>query len=238
MNPDVLHEDHDVLVVAKPACLVVHADGRTEEPTLSDWVLARFPHLKDVGGLHTLDSGRYAPRAGIVHRLDRETSGVIIIAKHDDVFYDLQRQFLAHTVQKVYTAFTLGTPLPLEGDINLPIGRSRKDYRQWTTGADARGTLRKASTHYRVHEHRGVYALIELHPKTGRTHQLRVHLKAVGSPILCDSRYETPTGLGFTRLALHAQSLTIKHRGEDMVFAAPLPPDFVQAGEMFAQLAL
>ena len=150
MEPDIIFEDDRILAVNKPTGLVVHADGRTVEPTLSDWVLSRFPNLKDVGGMHTLDTGRYAPRAGILHRLDRETSGVILIAKNDETFYFLQRQFLDHSIVKSYLAFVQGTFTKKEGVINLPIGRSRTDFRQFTTGDDARGTLRKAETHFSV----------------------------------------------------------------------------------------
>lgn len=228
--PVVLFEDGDLLVVDKPAGLVVHADGRTTEPTLSDWVLETYPHLKDVGGMHTLDSERYAPRAGILHRLDRETSGVILIAKNDETFYFLQRQFLDHSIEKTYNAFVGGVPDPAEGTITLPIGRSRSDFRQWATGEDARGTLRKATTLFRVLGQGGGFSFLELKPQTGRTHQLRVHLKAIGHPIVCDKRYGSLCALGFTRLALHALSLKIKlPSGVAHTFTAPLPDDFLHA---------
>ncbi len=223
----ILYEDEHLLGVNKPAGLVVHADGRTSEPSLSDWVLEKYPQLKDVGGMHTLDSERYAPRMGILHRLDRETSGVILIAKDDETFYFLQRQFLDHTIEKIYNAFVMGVPEPRQGVIDLPIGRSRSDFRRWTTGEDARGTLRPAITNYRVIGTDGTYSLIELMPKTGRTHQLRVHLRAIGHPILCDVRYDTPSGLGFTRLALHARALHFtKPDGGRMIVEAPFPDDF------------
>ena len=226
----IIYEDEDVFAVNKPAGLIVHADGRTIESTLSDWVLEKYPTLKDVGGMHTLDSGRYAPRAGILHRLDRETSGAILIAKTDEAFYYIQRQFLDHSIKKTYNAFVGGTPEPEEGVIDLSIGRSRGDYRQWTTGALARGTLRKALTHYKV-EHSGKgYAYLTLSPETGRTHQLRVHMKALGYPILCDTRYESPPGLGFTRLALHASELTFENaKHHKLSIKAPLPTDFLLA---------
>lgn len=226
----ILYEDKELLVVNKPAGLVVHADGRTTEPTLSDWVLAKYPELKDVGGMHTLDSERYAPRAGILHRLDRETSGVILIAKNDETFYFLQRQFLDHSIEKTYNAFVVGTPDPTQGVIELPIGRSRSDFRQWTTGSDARGTLRSAVTHYHVVSAGEKYSYVELKPRTGRTHQLRVHMNAIGHPIICDRRYRSDAALGFERLALHATSLVVKlPSGEQKTFVAPLPPDFVAA---------
>ncbi len=234
MEPIILFEDNDILVVDKPAGLVVHSDGRTEEPTLSDWVIQKYSNIKDVGGLHTLDSERYAPRAGILHRLDRETSGVIIIAKNDETFYFLQRQFLDHTVQKTYNAFVHGVLREPEGTIDLPIGRSRSDFRRWATGNDARGTLRPAETHYRVLKENGSYSFLELRPKTGRTHQLRVHLLSIGHPILCDTRYESPTGLGFERLALHAYALTIRVSEKSThTFEAPLPHDFLRASASF-----
>ena len=230
LEPTILFEDADVLVVDKPAGLVVHSDGRTEEPTLTDWVLEKYPTLKDVGGMHTLDSGRYAPRAGILHRLDRETSGVIVIAKNDETFYFIQRQFLDHSIQKVYNAIVFGKLEQKEGMIDLPIGRSRSDFRKWTTGEDARGTLRPAYTEYRVLKESDEFSLLELRPKTGRTHQLRVHLLAAAHPILCDGRYESPCALGFGRLALHASTLTLKlPNGKMRTFIAPPPEDFTTA---------
>ena len=233
-TPTIIFENESLLAVDKPAGLVVHGDGRTEEATLTDWVLKHYPTLTDVGGLHTLDSGRYVPRAGILHRLDRETSGVIVIAKNDETFYFLQRQFLDHSIEKKYFAFVNGTPSPAEGDIDLPIGRSRNDFRQWTTGDAARGNLRPASTHYLALRSTDAYAFLELSPKTGRTHQLRVHMKAIGHPILCDERYETPTGLGFARLALHASTLSLKlPDGTRTTLLAPLPPDFTLALKLF-----
>lgn len=227
---DILYEDEHLLAVNKPAGLVVHSDGRTKEPTLSDWVLDRYPKLKDVGGMHTLDSGRYVARAGILHRLDRETSGVILIAKDDATFYFLQRQFLDHSIEKTYNAFVAGEIEKKEGVIELPIGRSRSDFRQWATGTDARGTLRKATTAYRVLKCGGGHSFLELKPKTGRTHQLRVHLKALGHPIVCDKRYGSACALGFARLALHAAKLTFEWpKGKQLVLDAPLPEDFEEA---------
>lgn len=230
--PTIIHEDVHLIVVSKPAGLVVHTDGRTHEPTLTDWVLEHHPELKDIGGLHTLDSDRYAPRAGILHRLDRETSGIIAIAKDDETFYALQRQFLDRSIAKVYNAFVHGAPRPEAGRIDLPIGRSRSDFRRWATGDDARGTTRKALTAYHVLSEGESCSYLELRPETGRTHQLRVHLAAIGHPIVCDKRYGSPAALGFSRLALHATKLTLTLHGRAMTFEAPLPVDFLDALEM------
>jgi 23S rRNA pseudouridine1911/1915/1917 synthase len=229
-TPKILYEDERILALDKPAGLVVHSDGRTVEPSVVDWLRERFPGLENVGGLHTLDSGRYVERFGLVHRLDRETSGVLLVAKDTETFHVLQRQFIARTSEKRYMAFVWGIPTEREGDIDLPIGRSREDFRQWTTGDAARGNLRKALTHYQVISSTKEASYLELLPKTGRTHQLRVHLKAIGHPIICDKRYGSACGLGFSRTALHAMRLTINHpvKGR-MVFEAPLPPDFLFA---------
>lgn len=236
LTPKIIYEDENILAIDKPAGLVVHADGRTKESTLSDWMIEKYPKIKDIGGLHTLDSGRYAPRAGILHRLDRETSGIIVIAKNDETFYFLQRQFLDHTIKKTYHAFVKGRPTEMEGDITLPIGRSRKDFRRWATGEDARGAQRNAETHYKVLGSNDAYSYLELKPKTGRTHQLRVHLKAIGVPIVCDSRYGTMAALGFHRLALHAISLKIRTQDKkEHVFLAALPTDFKEAKELICQ---
>ena len=249
MKPMIIYEDENMLAVNKPAGLVVHADGRTKEPTFTDWVLEKYPQLKDVGGMHTLDSGRYATRAGILHRLDRETSGVILIAKNDETFYFLQRQFLDHSIEKTYNAFVVSVPEKKEGVIQLPIGRSRSDFRQWATGEGARGTLRKAETAYRVlletrfptwkpsfQKESDGFSFLELKPKTGRTHQLRVHLKALGYPIVCDKRYGSACALGFARLALHARELVIEYpKGKKLSVEASLPSDFLNALKDFPE---
>jgi 23S rRNA pseudouridine1911/1915/1917 synthase len=234
----IIYEDKDIIAVNKPAGLVVHADGRTAEPTLTDWVLAKYPDIKDVGGMHTLDSERYVPRAGILHRLDRETSGVIVIAKDDVAFYSIQRQFLDRSITKTYHAFVWGVPDPRQGTIDLPIGRSRTDFRQWTTGSDARGTERKAITEFIVLSDDRDHAYLELRPRTGRTHQLRVHMKAIGHPIVCDTRYGSATALGFERLALHATTLVFTlPSGKEITLSAPLPNDFLAAISLVEQRA-
>ncbi len=227
-EPDILYEDEHLVAVNKQSGLVVHSDGRTEEVTLQEWVAKRYPELEEVGGLHTLDSGRYIKRWGIVHRLDRATSGVLLIAKDDPTFLSLQRQFIEHAVAKTYHAVVFGLLDNAAGVIDLPIGRDRRDFRQWTVPPHARGTLRKAQTEYRVLGEYNEASLLELKPKTGRTHQLRVHLLALGHPIVGDDRYAPERGsmLGFTRLALHAKAITFLYDGRPKTIEAPYPADF------------
>lgn len=235
MTPEVpvIFEDDAILVVNKPAGLVVHSDGRTEEPTLTDWVLEHHPECREVGGLHTLDNGRYAPRAGIIHRLDRETSGVVLIAKTNEAFWPLQQQFIDRKTEKEYLAICLGVPKEKKGTIELEIGRSRKDYRQWAVPPDARGTLRPAHTDYECiasgTSNEVTYSYVCFMPKTGRTHQLRVHAKAAGFPIIADERYHTPSALGMERLALHAEKLRVSYQGKVEEFTAPIPDDMHDA---------
>lgn len=235
ITPTILYEDLHLLVINKPAGLVVHSDGRTTEATLSDWVKEKYPELKDVGGLHTLDSGRYVERWGIVHRLDRDTSGVLLIAKDAQTFLDLQRQFLERKIEKVYHAIVHGSLAEKAGRIDLSIGRDRADFRQWAVAPHARGTLRSAITDYIVlgeHDH---CSFLELSPKTGRTHQLRVHLNALGHPIIADPRYGGSKGssCGFTRLALHARKIAFLYDGKKMEMIAPYPADFEKAAPLF-----
>src|SRR3989338_7733695 len=218
----VLFEDNDVLVVNKPAGLVVHSDGRTKEPTLVEWVLKNYPKIKGVcdvvstrggsafggkdKGLRIKDAEWSLDRSGIVHRLDRETSCALLIAKNQTAFARLKKQFQRQQVHKTYHAFVYGSVKQDDGLIDRPIARSRTNPVLWSATRGRRGEEREAVTEYRVlgrlilpyqGEHspsaarRGVtakdsplFSFLELYPRTGRTHQLRVHLKAINYPIV------------------------------------------------------
>lgn len=228
----VVYEDDDVVVVNKPAGLVVHADGKTVEPTLVDWIQTRYPSLKDVGEPMRTLNGKALERPGIVHRLDRETSGVLVIAKNQQTFLYLKEQFQRRVVQKTYNAFVYDIFTEMQGVIDRPIGKSKKDFRQWSAQRGARGTLRDAVTDYNVIRQGKEAAFIEVVPQTGRTHQIRVHLKAIHHPIVCDSLYAPKRTciLGFSRLALHARTLSLTlPDGSTITAEAPLPDDFEQA---------
>ncbi|MDP6387960.1 MAG: RluA family pseudouridine synthase [Candidatus Pacebacteria bacterium] len=231
MEIPIIYENEEVLVVNKPAGLVIHSDGKTNEPTLVDWILEKYPEIKNVGELAEYD-GKKITRAGIVHRLDRETSGVIIIAKTRDSYLNLKNQFQNRTISKTYNTFVHGKLKEKNGTIDLPIGRSKSDFRQWSAEKNTRGELRDAITDYKVLKENEDYTYVEVNPKTGRTHQIRVHFKAINHSLVCDKLYSPKRDcvLGFKRLALHARTLSFQLlNGETITTEADLPEDFEKA---------
>jgi 23S rRNA pseudouridine1911/1915/1917 synthase len=235
----VLFEDNDYIVINKPAGLVVHADGRTIEPSVASWVALRHPEMIDVGEPLVLSSGIAVVRPGIVHRLDRETSGALILAKNQNAFLHLKQQFQDRLVGKLYHTFVHGSLKEDEGEIARPIGKSSKDFRRWSAQPGARGELREALTLYRVLGRGKDTTFVEVEPKTGRTHQIRVHFKAIHHPVVGDKLYaeNQPKRLGFDRTALHAHKITFLNvEGKSVSVEAPYPPDFVEALEKFNNL--
>lgn len=238
----ILYEDTHILAINKPAGLVVHADGKTEEPVLTDWILKHFPKAKNVGEPIVTTDGVSISRPGIVHRLDRETSGVLLIAKTAKGHAHLKNQFQEHTIRKKYHAFLYGELTESWGIIDRPIGRSTSDFRKWSATRGARGELRPAQTWWtRIATRRGAednhrFSFIEAEPRTGRTHQIRVHFKAINHPVVCDKLYaaEKLPALGFTRTALHASVVSFSNvAGKQIVVSAPFPADFIHAcGEL------
>lgn len=212
---DVVYEDEYLLVVNKPAGMVVHPAARIVSGTLVNALLAHCPHVADVGGLD---------RAGIVHRLDRETSGLIVVAKNSEVHASLQRQFQRRLVRKTYVALVEGQVHPREGIIEVPIGRDPKDRTRMAVSR----TGRPAVTQYRVVEVFPQYTLLEVRPHTGRTHQIRVHLAWLGYPVVGDRVYGRRHQMLLPdRHFLHARELAFTHpvTGEKLVLSAPLPPE-------------
>jgi 23S rRNA pseudouridine1911/1915/1917 synthase len=247
MQVNILYEDKYILAINKPSGLLVHADGRSKEPTLVDWLNENYPELKEVGEEQMLQNGEIIKRPGVVHRLDKDTSGVIVVAKTKEAYDFLKEQFKNRKVQKVYNAvvwgnFDLSTLLgagKIFGIISKPIGRSAGDFRKWSAEHGAKGELREAITEYQVltqGENKGErFAYLEVWPKTGRTHQIRVHLKSISHPVLCDKLYgnkvcEPEKCLGFDRLALHALSISLELPDHTHItIESPLPPEFENA---------
>ena len=240
---EIIYEDADCVVVDKPSGLMVHPDGRNKGPFLTDWVVERYPGAAEVGEKMKSADGEPLQRPGIVHRLDRETSGAIIIAKTAAGHASLKEQFQDRTVDKEYLAFVWGELREEFGTISRPIGRNKADFRKWSAaGRGKKGELREAETYWtRLWTGQADVAdmgmerftLIRAEPKTGRTHQIRVHFLAVHHPVIGDRLYapKKPYALGFERTALHSYSLEFKSpaTGESVKVIAPLPEDFERA---------
>jgi 23S rRNA pseudouridine1911/1915/1917 synthase len=240
---DILYEDQDIVAVNKPSGLMVHPDGRSEGPFLTDWVLNKFPDTALVGEPARAPDGTEIARPGIVHRLDRETSGVLLIAKTVAGHACLKQQFKDRTIKKKYVAFVWGDLEEEFGTIDRPIGRSSGDFRKWSAQRGARGDKRDAETYWTklgfaaLGEARDQqsFTLMEAEPKTGRTHQIRVHFAAIQHPVVGDTLYapNRSKALGFERTALHARSIEFDNvAGKRVRVEAPLPEDFVKACEV------
>ena len=221
----ILHEDPDVVVLDKPAGLTVHPGAGRDTGTLAHYLLARYPEMAGVGG---------EGRPGIVHRLDQGTSGVLVVARTPTAYNRLARAFASREVDKKYLAIVHGTPLPPAGTVDAPIGRHALRRKEMTV----RGDGRPARTGYRTLALAAGLALVELDLHTGRTHQIRVHLKHLGHPLIGDPVYGEarwkvlPRPLqaavrDFPRPALHAWKLAFRHpvSGERLRFEAPVPED-------------
>ena len=223
----VIYQDEDLLVIDRPAGLVVHPGPGTPRGTLVNALLGQVRDLSGVGGVL---------RPGIVHRLDKGTSGLLLVAKNDTAHRDLALQFAGRTVEKEYLALVLGVPRTREGKVDAPIGRDPRDRKRMSVVA-TRG--REARSTWRLLEAFDGAALLRVRIHTGRTHQIRVHLASLGHPVAGDATYggtRTPSSrsaaaraalLGLTRPALHAAHLVFRHprSGERLAFESPLPPD-------------
>ncbi len=231
----ILYEDKDILAIDKPSGILVHSDNRSTKETIADLFKKKYPKLE------------------IVHRLDRETSGVMLLAKNVKAHEFLKKQFQDRVVKKVYNAVVNGFVKNDHGLINKLIGRSPKDFRRWLAGRGARGELREAITEYKVLKRltlpiipslikegktspdkgrqEGLFSYLEIKPKTGRTHQIRVHMKFLNYPVACDPLYN-PKGAcpkNLDRLALHAKSIEFKNlQGKIIKVESPLPKEFAK----------
>jgi 23S rRNA pseudouridine1911/1915/1917 synthase len=227
----ILYEDDMVVAIDKPADLLVHPDGSANEPTLVDWILKNYPEINGVGETQTLKDGSVINRPGIVHRLDRETSGVMLIAKTLDSYINLKKQFQDREIKKAYLALCYGEfkDPKASGVIDKKIGRSPSDFRRWSAQPGARGNLREAITEYFLLEQSAGYSLLFCQPLTGRTHQIRVHLKAIHHPIVCDKLYAPKNKCPelLTRHGLHARAITwTNQKGQLYQIKSELPNDF------------
>jgi 23S rRNA pseudouridine1911/1915/1917 synthase len=236
---EIIHEDADCIVINKAPGITVHPAAGHWSGTLVNALLHHCPDIEGIGGER---------RPGIVHRLDKDTSGVMIVAKNTRAYGDLVLQFKQRSVEKEYIALAWGKVMPDKGLIDRPIGRHRSDRKKMSSIRFSHRS-RAALTEWTVEQRfvtkspggsKGAVSLLRLHPHTGRTHQLRVHLADFGHPLLGDRVYGKHESAGkktstdpminhFPRQALHAAKLVITYprTGERMTFAAPLPPDFL-----------
>lgn len=222
MHLDIVYEDDDILVLNKPSGISVHRTGpKDPNRSLVDFVLEKYPQIKDVGDDKIL-------RPGIVHRLDKETSGLMVVAKNQKSFDYLKNLFQKRLIKKTYLALVYGRPKNKKGRIELPLGKLGT---RQTTVLKGKKELkeRDAITDYEVIKEFPNYSLLEVSPKTGRTHQIRVHLKSIGHPLVCDPIYGgkmklCPPELG--RLFLHAQKLELTlPSGQNIVLEADPPKE-------------
>ena len=214
---NILYEDDDLLVIDKPAGLTVHPAPGHSSNTLVNAILFHFPHLADIGD---------SLRPGIVHRLDRDTSGVMLAAKNSAAQANLINQFKARSVTKAYLVLVKGHLTPEHGVIEAPIGRDPRDRKRMAVVAEGR----EARTDYQVVKYIGDCTLLEIRPETGRTHQIRVHLAAIGYPVVGDPMYGVKSPY-LPRQFMHACRLGFKlpSTGEYVEFKSELPPDLEQA---------
>lgn len=221
----VLHEDPDLVVIDKAAGVAIHPGAGRDRDTLVHYLLHAYPEIAGVGG---------AARPGIVHRLDLDTTGALVVARTEDAYAGLSSAFAERRVEKTYLAVVYGTPRPADGRIELPIGRHRHDRKRM----QVRSGGRPAITHYRCRASAAGISRLELDLETGRTHQIRVHLKAAGHPLVGDPTYGEARWKAlpgpvrrplktFSRPALHAWKLAFAHpaTGERIEVEAPLPGD-------------
>lgn len=214
---DVLYEDNDIIVINKPKGMVVHPANGNPDGTLVNAVMAICKDsLSGIGG---------EIRPGIVHRLDKDTSGVIIVAKNDKAHINLSEQIKNHEVEKTYIALVKGFVKENEATIDMPIARSKKDRKKMAVDKDGKNAV----THFKVMERFGDCTLLEVKIETGRTHQIRVHLSHIGYPVVGDEVYSNGKNKwGIKGQCLHAKSLKFKHpiTDKEMFVEAPMPEYF------------
>lgn len=225
---EIIYEDNNLIVINKPPGVSAHGGKNVLGPTVVDFLLPKFPEIAEVGD-DPID------RPGIVHRLDKDTSGVMVVARNQPTFEALKELFKTRKVEKIYWAIVCGALHQAQGIISAPIGRliASPLKRGVEQGRSRIRGARDAVTEYRVVKKWDVYSLVELKPKTGRMHQLRVHLKSIGYPIACDAVYGGKNICcpeGCHRQLLHARSLTFSFpEGRRLNFEADAPEDFAAA---------
>jgi 23S rRNA pseudouridine1911/1915/1917 synthase len=220
----IIFENENFIVINKPSGLVVHPFDTSTEETLLDFLHTHSPETFSIKNERVLMDGRTLTLGGLVHKLDRDTSGVLVVAKNEKTFNDLKKQFTEHSVEKKYIARVEGLVQEDSQRIDGPLGRNKKEYKQRVNPTNPRGELRVAITDVQVLARKESLTIVQLTPKTGRTHQLRAHMAHIGHPIVGDIAYgstqESP------RIMLHSEELTFELDGVKHSFKAPVPEGF------------
>ena len=221
MDIPIIYEDKNFVAVNKPAGLLVHqVRNKKSEPTLVDWLIKNYPEIKKVGD-------NLEDRPGIVHRLDKETSGVLLVPKNQEYFEYLKGLFQSGGIKKTYLALVWGRVSPGKGIINKPIGLKSGTIKRTVFTKNAK-MVKQAITEYKVKEYLPLHTLLEVSPKTGRTHQIRVHLTSLGHPVVGDKLYGKKKA-ELNRLFLHAYSLEFApESGNRIKLTADMPSDLTQ----------
>jgi len=222
---EIIYQDENIIVVNKPAGLQVHPSDTEKKNTLVNALVVSFPEIK---GVNDGSEGSWM-RPGIVHRLDKDTSGAMVVAKNRKTFDELKRQFADREVEKNYVAVVYGNLEKKAGVVDAPIARAASFKKQKIARGKTKGTARPAVTEYRLLERYAEFDFVEVLPKTGRMHQIRVHLASLGHPIIGDVKYKRRNLIcpeGVRRQLLHAQKLKFELNGRKYAFEAPVPRDF------------
>lgn len=220
----VIYEDEEMMVIDKPAGLVVTDEGRKNNETLEDWLSAKQNKLE---------------RHGIVHRLDKGTSGLLLVAKTKEALINLKKQFKNREVKKKYLAMVCGD-LPFEGDVNAPIIRSKFGFTKFMVSPEGKKSLTLFKLVGKYEYNGKKYSLLDIDLKTGRTHQIRVHLSYLGWPLVGDRLYGGENIEGLDRPFLHAYKISFKHpkTGKEMTFESKMPPDLKELIKKYLVLSI
>ncbi len=235
MNLPILFEDDAFLAINKPSGIVVNRAESVKGETVQDWVEEKY-HVSSITYQVSEENKDFFDRAGIVHRIDKETSGILLIAKTPDAFIELQRQFKERLIKKTYLAIAHGTVVPEAGEIRAPVGRLPWNKERFGIVPGGKESVTKykviSNTQYTIHNKEEKLSFVELYPETGRTHQIRVHMKYINHPLLGDYLYagrktSRDDRTWAPRVMLHAWKLVCIHPtiGEPIEIIAPIPDD-------------
>jgi 23S rRNA pseudouridine1911/1915/1917 synthase len=223
---EVIYDDQNIVVINKPAGISVHPGSAEQKDTLVNGILAKFPEVENI---HDQSGDSYL-RPGIVHRLDKETSGVMVVARNTEAFQELKNLFKFRDISKKYMALVYGNPKEKEGIIDKHIARAATYRKQVIASGKTKTLIRAAITEYKIIKEFKGYSLVEVYPRTGRMHQIRIHMFSIGHPVVGDKLYKLKNikAISAPRQMLHAKSIEFKLFGKDYSFSSTLPEDFMK----------